>query len=175
MTGITVLDLSPPVHQLLAAIKDQGRTAALSELAIPMAQAIIENYVRPNPPLTRAVMVAMPSTRLSLRNRGCDLNQMLLRRVARWAGLPRHRGLRFERQPADQRGLDQAARFENLTGTMVFHPPLIRAPIILVDDVLTTGATLLEADRAIREAGGLVAGFCVFAETRLLQDAKKEK
>ena len=175
LSGIAVLDLDPPVHQLLRAIKDQGRTAALSELAVPIADAIVDNYVRPKPALAESVLVAMPTTRLSLRHRGCDLNQMLLRRVARRTGLQSNRGLRFARQPADQRGLDQAARFENLSGTMVFHPPPRLAPIILVDDVLTTGSTLLEADRAIREAGGEVAGFCVFAETRLLQDAKKEK
>jgi predicted amidophosphoribosyltransferase len=48
-------------------------------------------------------------------------------------------------------------------------------PVLLLDDVVTTGATLLEARRAIEAAGIPVVGFATFAETPSLRDAKEQK
>jgi predicted amidophosphoribosyltransferase len=39
--------------------------------------------------------------------------------------------------------------------------------VILFDDVVTTGSTLLEAGRAVASAGGILVGFLAFAETIL--------
>jgi predicted amidophosphoribosyltransferase len=44
--------------------------------------------------------------------------------------------------------------------------------VILFDDVITTGSTILEANRAVAEAGGMVLGFLGFAET-ILKTASK--
>jgi len=48
-------------------------------------------------------------------------------------------------------------------------------PLILIDDVVTTGATLLEARRAVLESAASVVGFIAFAETRERQGANSRK
>jgi predicted amidophosphoribosyltransferase len=57
----------------------------------------------------------------------------------------------------DQAGLSAGARAANLDGALVVRPAwaaqVVAAPIVLVDDVVTTGATLAEAARALRVAG----------------------
>lgn len=59
------------------------------------------------------------------------------------------------RGTADQAGLDRAARLANLSGAMaVSHSSVVRGRrCVLVDDVLTSGATLTEARRALLAAG----------------------
>jgi predicted amidophosphoribosyltransferase len=87
---------------------------------------------------------------------------------------PRRRvlpGLRHARPLSDQAGLDAAARARNLGGAMSVRPGwqsrLRGGPVLLVDDVVTSGATLLEARRALAGAGVQVAGAVCVAATVL--------
>ncbi|WP_337248076.1 ComF family protein [Pseudarthrobacter sp. ATCC 49987] len=78
-------------------------------------------------------------------------------------GLPRGRG--------GQKGLGRGDRAQRVRGSMrvrrgPFAPKVKGQQCIIVDDVLTTGATLAEAARALRAAGALVSGAVVLAATR---------
>jgi predicted amidophosphoribosyltransferase len=73
--------------------------------------------------------------------------------------------------PGGQKGLGRGARAKRVRGSMraragFFARDLRGCPCIIVDDVLTTGATLAEAARAVHAAGGLVKGAVVLAATR---------
>lgn len=70
-----------------------------------------------------------------------------------------------------QKGLGRGERAERVRGSMrvrrgPFTPDVLGAPCIIVDDVLTTGATLAEAARALRAGGAVVRGAVVLAATR---------
>ncbi|NEE02470.1 ComF family protein [Phytoactinopolyspora halotolerans] len=107
-------------------------------------------------------LVPVPSRRSTVRSRGHD---PVLRITFRAASVLRRAGerttvvpaLRHARKVADQAGLGRTARAENLRGSMVLRRAagrLLRPRCtVLVDDVVTTGATLREAARAL-EAGG---------------------
>jgi len=64
-------------------------------------------------------------------------------------------------QRRDQRGLSQVQRMENLHEVFVARQSEHR--ILLVDDVATTGATLLAARNALELSGAKVVGSCVLA------------
>ncbi len=68
------------------------------------------------------------------------------------------------RQTGDQRGLDQRQRRRNVSGSLRARDAAGRRVIIL-DDVVTTGATLGEAARALRAAGAIVVGAVTIAAT----------
>jgi predicted amidophosphoribosyltransferase len=71
--------------------------------------------------------------------------------------------LSFAREASDQRNLGVRGRSANLANSMVAKP--LNRPVVLVDDVVTTGATLLEGRRALMQAGVEVLGFVTIAET----------
>lgn len=73
--------------------------------------------------------------------------------------------------PAGQKGLSRGDRAQRVRGSMrvrrgLFAPEVDGRPCLIVDDVLTTGATLAEAARALRAAGAVVRGAVVVAATR---------
>lgn len=75
--------------------------------------------------------------------------------------------LRQRRTVADQAGLSARQRLANVSGALTVVPGAVRllaeAPVVLVDDLMTTGASLAEAARAVRAAGGRVVGAGVVA------------
>jgi predicted amidophosphoribosyltransferase len=69
------------------------------------------------------------------------------------------------RRVADQAGLGAAARQQNLAGAFRLRRPISTGAAVLVDDLVTTGSSLAEAARVLREAGIPVLGAATVAAT----------
>jgi ComF family protein len=106
-------------------------------------------------PLGAELVVPVPLHPARLRQRGFNPAALLARCLARAHGLPvAPRALERVRDTPSQTGLDRRARARNVAGAFrVRRGARIPARVWLVDDVVTTGATLREAARALRHAG----------------------
>ncbi|MBC6456781.1 ComF family protein [Actinomadura sp. HBU206391] len=117
-------------------------------------------------------LVPVPSARAATRRRGHDPIRGITAVAVeglRLSGVPARplSVLRQVRPVADQSALTAVERAENLSGALaVARPGVVEGRrVIVVDDVLTTGATLAEAARSLRAAGATVAGAAVVAAT----------
>ena len=162
------------LRAMVLAHKEHGVFALAEPLGRVLASAATA-VLPPNP----TMLVPVPSRRAVVRARGHD--PML--RIARAAS----RTLRREDRPVsvarllevrgsvrDQAGLDSRQRAANLAGSMAVRPvarrSLVRAgvavSVVLCDDVLTTGATAREAQRALEDVGVRVRAIVTVAATR---------
>ncbi|WP_109474227.1 ComF family protein [Ornithinimicrobium cavernae] len=154
----TVLPYDGPVRTCLVNWKDAERRDLTTVLAPLLSEVLLAALLTcPG----RPVLVPAPSARVNSRRRGDHPLRTLLRQAVRAlpraARPPQVPALRLCRPVADQAGLDSRGRAENLSGAMVVTEGAGRrvsgAVCLLVDDVITTGATLAEGARALRAAG----------------------
>ncbi|MFT4122659.1 MAG: phosphoribosyltransferase family protein [Microbacteriaceae bacterium] len=150
------------VRRVLLAYKEDGRTVLARELAVPLAALLAPALLAPGPvpPGPGVVIAAVPSSAAARRRRGFEPVPTLLRA----AGYRSPRLLVVAPGP-QQKGLGLAERARARSGAMRARRPLAGIPVLLVDDVVTTGASLDEAARAVRAAGGTVAGAVALAST----------
>ena len=97
------------------------------------------------------LIVAVPATRRALSERGFNTALELAKPLGRHIGAPVRMPLRKVRDTADQAGLGREARMRNLAIAFACAP--VDGLVLLVDDVLTTGATADACAKALREAG----------------------
>lgn len=156
---LAALEYGGVVAHVLGAVKERGRTDALEVLAGSFGVALDVASS------ASSVIVAVPSTRAAVRRRGFRPVEELVRRSG--AGLaPVRGGLELVRDVADQAGLGAEERRVNLEGALRASARLAGRRVLIVDDVLTTGATLLEARRALEAVGARVEGAVCLAYTR---------
>ncbi|MGJ8721648.1 MAG: ComF family protein [Salinibacterium amurskyense] len=99
-------------------------------------------------------IVAVPSSRRAFRTRGYHPMALVLHA----AGVRHARVLRVAQETRSQKLLSAEQRARNVLGAFIATRSLAGIRVIIVDDVLTTGATIDEAARAIFAAGGTVVG-----------------
>lgn len=140
-----------PLARAIHRFKYEGR----SELAAPLGRAFADaesSWLHELGPGT--LLVPVPLHRRRLLQRGYDQAALLARALASAAGLRLELGLlRRVRATRRQVGLTEAQRMANVTGAFTVARPVPAAPVVLLDDVLTTGATADACARALLAAG----------------------
>jgi len=149
------------------ALKYRGRTAVAAPLAALLADRggrLLGDAVGLPPALDALVPVPLHPARLA--ERGFNQAALLAAPCAAAWGRPLlTRALVRVRPTRPQTDLDADARRENVAGAFAVRRPAEVAGrhLLLVDDVLTTGATVRAAARALRDAGAASVGVLVLA------------
>ncbi|MDR1519906.1 MAG: ComF family protein [Planctomycetota bacterium] len=146
-------------RKLVLALKFGGET----EIARPMAGLMAERLRSAGfGDIDWIVPASLHPARRRLR--GFDQSRLLAAHLSRETGIPlRWDLLRRIRPTRPQSTLSRAARFENAQGAFAASPEIAGGRALLVDDVMTTGATLRDSARACRQAGASRVYALVFA------------
>lgn len=139
----------------------------LQRMAAPLGDLLVV-YLRANP-LPADAVLAVPLHSKRLAERGFNQAELLACRLAQQSRLPLlSRGLVRCRDTEHQARLDRSARRANVTDAFAWiaaEPPPLR--ILLIDDVLTTGATLGACADALRAAGAREVRALALARSRV--------
>ncbi len=102
------------------------------------------------------IVVAMPLGNQRLKERGFNQAALLAAGVATQLNLPVAHGAMLRiRETPPQSGLNRAARIKNIRGAFACDASLAGKTVAIVDDVMTTGATMSEAARVLKSAGAV--------------------
>jgi predicted amidophosphoribosyltransferase len=165
---VSTAEYGGTMRKALLAFKERGNRALVLPLAARLAHAV-DDGKKPGyaDPAHRPVLVAVPSRRSAARERGGDHIARLVRQVVRAGEFEATQALVLTGRVHDSAGLTTAQRMTNLSGRMRAQPPVDgMRPALIVDDIVTTGATLIEANRALTAAGWTVLGAATIAATR---------
>jgi ComF family protein len=146
-----------PLDGLIQAYKYNGRLVAGAALA-----SLLANRVRQRPDL----IVPIPLTTQRLRERGFNQALELARALGQQTGVPVNAQLCVKtRDTLPQTRLPWKERRKNIRGAFVVEGGVAGCHVAVVDDVLTTGATLSELARNLKRAGAATVTGYVIART----------
>jgi predicted amidophosphoribosyltransferase len=184
LRGVSVSEYVGEASCVLRAFKGFGSRQLCGFLAESMAAALAQFLRDSGPAPKRSVwLIPAPSSRQSFKARGFVPAKLLASAIRRKLIAANHPKvsvvdcLRINGPTQDQAGLGREERAENLRGKFVASEALIsrlagnanggggEPLVILIDDIVTTGATLREMRRSLSAVGVQAAFFATFAET----------
>ena len=141
---------SPTASKILLSAKENGLKAAdsliIDSIVHVIAQATFDHH--------NIRLIPIPSSNSARRRRGRSFIVDIAMRVGQETSLPVSDSLEIIRKVRDQSGLQSKARSKNMEGAFALKRGAFpRGDLILIDDVVTTGATLREAARALTSRG----------------------
>ncbi|HET7172786.1 MAG TPA: phosphoribosyltransferase family protein [Nocardioidaceae bacterium] len=175
---MAVAEYEGAVRAVLVAYKEESVYSLARPLGAALATSVCAVVVgaagrlRPGRPL---LLVGPPSSPATNRRRGQDPLQRVVRRCTATltrAGVPAATAgvLARSRRVADQAGLSATERAANLADAFAVRRRaagrVAGVSVVVVDDIITTGATAAETVRALAAAGADVLGVAVVAATR---------
>jgi len=162
LIGVAAFRYEGVVRRALAALKYAGA----SRVAVPLAHAAVPALHQVLAISGPAVLVPVPVHVERRRIRGYNQAELIAAELGRAADLPVGFVLERTRETTKQHRLDRAARLANLRdafGTTTALAPC--TAVVIVDDIITTTATLEACASALREAGAAtVYGFAIARE-----------
>src|SRR5690606_4996738 len=160
-----------PWRRLVHALKFRGARRVADPLGALLAARVRRGSWLPD------VVTHLPTDPARRAARGYDQAEALARVLADAAGLPYRALLTRARSTRRQAGLGRAARAANVRGAfraVAGAVPAGASRVLVVDDVLTTGASLEECRRTLMSVGAHEVRFAVVARTAGAQDASDD-
>lgn len=148
-----------PLDRLLQQFKYQQR--------LDCGQVLIESVLQqwPHPPANADVVLAMPVHLNRLKQRGFNHAALLATALARHWQLPyAPENVKRIKDTAPQAGLDMRTRTRSLRGAFISQP-WQEQHVMIVDDVMTTGASMHALAHVIKNAGASSVSAVVVART----------
>jgi ComF family protein len=146
-----------PLDALVRGLKYRGVLAVAPLLGGAIATSVDE---RP------AVLIPMPLAGERLRERGFNQSQEIARHVAKLSGVPLlAQACRRVRNTPPQAALPWKERAKNIRNAFVCDVDFSGKHVAVVDDVMTTGATLNELARNLKQAGAARVSGLIAART----------
>lgn len=143
----SVFEFDGPVREAIHRLKYRHESARAEWCARVMARALIETGWRAH------ALVPVPLHASRERVRGYNQSERIATQLGSAVGLPVADILMRTRSTGSQVGLAARERRENVRDAFAARRELAGRTVILIDDVVTTGATIVECARACRAAG----------------------
>lgn len=139
--------------RVISRLINSAKLALVPEMFVELTEAAGERIEVREPNLWRFVLCPIPQTRSKTRWRGFNQSELIAQTFAAQFGLAVDQLLLKPRKTRQQKELNKLQRSINLKNAFQFVGGSVPREVIIIDDIITTGATFMEAARTLKLAG----------------------
>jgi ComF family protein len=163
---VTACDYAAPIDSIVQGLKYGGDLSLAHSLSFQIIKQWRENATLENMHGRPDVLVPIPGSQKRLTKRGYNQALLLSKGLSMWLGIPTNtKLLQKVRDTRSQAGLNEEARKKNVRDAFEASRAVTRLHIGLVDDVMTTGATLESARLELLSKGANTVSHWIVART----------